>query len=54
MTNSSIRRKLTALRSVFSYLQTYGYSRANPVHGKFVKAPAGPRDGKTVGLSAHD
>jgi site-specific recombinase XerD len=54
MTNSSIRRKLTALRSLFSYLKTYGYSGANPAHGKFVKAPAVPRDGKTVGLSPHD
>ena len=53
-TNSTIRRKLTALRSLFSYLQTYGYSGANPAHGKFVAAPAVPRDGKTVGLSAHD
>jgi integrase/recombinase XerD len=35
-------------------LQTYGYSGANPAHGKFVKAPAVPRDGKTVGLSPHD
>jgi integrase/recombinase XerD len=54
MTNSSIRRKLTALRSLFSYLQTYGYSGANPAHGKFVAAPAVARDGKTVGLSPHD
>ena len=52
--NSTIRRKLTALRSLFSYLQTYGYSGANPAHGKFVKAPAVSRDGKTVGLSPHD
>ena len=51
---STIRRKLTALRSLFSYLQTYGYSGANPAHGKFVKAPAVSRDGKTVGLSPHD
>ncbi len=54
MTNSSIRRKLTALRSLFSYLQIYGYRGANPAHGKFVKAPAVSRDGKTVGLSPHD
>lgn len=54
MTNSSIRRKLTALRSLFSYLQTYGYTGANPAHGKFVAAPAVPRDGKTVGLSPAD
>jgi integrase/recombinase XerD len=53
-TNSTIRRKLTALRSLFSYLQIYGYSGANPAHGKFVKAPAVSRDGKTVGLSPHD
>jgi integrase/recombinase XerD len=51
---STIRRKLTALRSLFSYLQTYGYSGANPAHGKFVKAPAVSRDGKTVAISPHD
>jgi integrase/recombinase XerD len=51
MTNSSIRRKLTALRSLFSYLQTYGYGGANPAHGRFVAAPAVSRDGKTVALS---
>jgi integrase/recombinase XerD len=53
-TASTIRRKLTALRSLFSYLQTYGYSGANPAHGKFVKAPVVPRDGKTVALSPLD
>jgi integrase/recombinase XerD len=53
-TNSTIRRKLTALRSLFSYLQTYGYSGANPAHSDFVSAPSVPRDGKTVGLSPHD
>lgn len=52
--NSTIRRKLTALRSLFSYLQVYGFTGANPAHGKFVKAPAVPRDGKTVGLSPRD
>lgn len=52
--NSTIRRKLTALRSLFSYLQVYGYTGANPAHGKFVKAPSVPRDGKTVGLSPRD
>jgi integrase/recombinase XerD len=54
LTNSSIRRKLTVLRSLFSYLQTYGYSGVNPAHGKFVAAPSAPRDGKTVGLSPED
>src|SRR5208337_3368290 len=43
-TNSSIRRKLTALRSLFSYLKTYGYTGANPAHSDFVAAPkGGPR-----------
>ena len=51
LTNSSIRRKLTVLRSLFSYLKTYGYTGANPAHSDFVEAPAVPRDGKTVGLS---
>jgi integrase/recombinase XerD len=53
-TGSTVRRKMTALRSLFSYLQTYGYTGANPAHGKFVAAPAVPRDGKTVGLSEVD
>ena len=53
-TNSTIRRKLTALRSLFSYLKTYGYTGANPAHSDFVAAPAVSRDGKTVGLSPHD
>jgi len=34
MTNSTILRKLTTLRSLFSYLQTYGYTGANSAHGK--------------------
>ena len=54
LANSTIRRKLTVVRSLFSYLQVYGYTGANPAHGKFVKAPAVPRDGKTVALSPKD
>lgn len=54
LANSSIRRKMTALRSLFSYLKTYGYMGANPAHSDFVEAPAVPRDGKTVGLSPAD
>jgi integrase/recombinase XerD len=54
LTNSSIRRKLTVLRSLFSYLQTYGYVGANPAHSDFVAAPAVPRDGKTVGLTPEE
>jgi integrase/recombinase XerD len=54
LTNSSIRRKMTALRSLFSYLQSYGYTGKNPAHGDLAAAPAAPRDGKTVGLSPQD
>lgn len=54
LANSTVRRKLTVLRSLFSYLQVYGYTGANPAHGKFVKAPSVARDGKTVGLSPAD
>src|SRR4051812_25415713 len=53
-TNSTVRRKLTAIRALFSYLQIYGYAGANPAHGKFVAAPAVPRDGKTVGLTPQE
>lgn len=50
LANSSISRKMTALRSLFSYLKTYGYAGANPAHSDFVDTPPVPRDGKTVGL----
>ena len=32
--NSTIRRKLTAIRSLFSYLNLYGYSGVNAAHGR--------------------
>jgi integrase/recombinase XerD len=54
LTNSSIRRKMTALRSLFSYLQSYGFTGKNPAHSDFVAAPSAPRDGKTVALSPAD
>jgi len=54
LTNSSIRRKLAVLRSLFSYLRSYGYVGANPAHSDFVGAPQVPRDGKTIGLSPQD
>ncbi len=53
-TNATIRRKMTVLRSLYSYLQTYGYTGANPAHSDFVVAPSVPRDGRTVGLSSED
>jgi site-specific recombinase XerC len=52
--NASISRKMTALWSLFSYLQTYGAIGKNPAHGDFVDAPAVARDGKTVALSPQD
>ena len=52
--NAAIVRKLTVIRSLFSYLTTFGYTGANPAHSKFVDAPKVPRDGKTVGLSPAD
>jgi integrase/recombinase XerD len=54
LTNSSIRRKMTAVRSLYSYLQNYGFMGSNPAHSDFVDAPAVPRDGKTVALSPED
>ncbi len=54
LANSSVRRKMTALRSLYGYLKTYGYAGENPAHGAFVDAPAAPRDGKTVCLSPRD
>ncbi len=54
LSNVAIVRKITVLRSLFSYLQTYGYAGANPAHSDFVTVPPVPRDGKTVGLSPDD
>jgi len=45
---------MTTLRSLYSYLQTYGYLGANPAHSDFVDFPQVPRDGLTVGLSPTD
>ena len=54
LSNVAIVRKITVLRSLFSYLQTYGYAGANPAHSDFVTVPPVPRDGKTVGLLPED
>ena len=54
LTNSSIRRKLTVLRSLFSYLQMDGLVAKNPAHPNFVSAPKAPEEGKTVGLTPAD
>ena len=50
LANASIRRKLTTLRALFSFLRECGLVTLNPAHGKFVAAPPVSRDGKTVGL----
>jgi integrase/recombinase XerD len=54
LTNSAVVRKLTVLRSLYSYLHSYGYIGPNPAHSDFVQAPAVPRDGKTIALSPQD
>ncbi len=54
LANSTIVRKITVLRSLFSYLQLYGFCGTNPAHSDFVSVPPVPRDGKTVGLSPED
>ena len=51
-TNATIRRRMIAVRALYSYFQLYGYVGSNPAHSKLVKAPTVPRDGKTVGLSS--
>jgi integrase/recombinase XerD len=52
--NAAVGRKLSVLRSLFGYLQAYGYGGANPADTKYVAAPAVPRDGKTVALTPED
>lgn len=48
--NSTVTRKITALRSFFSFLQTGGYTGGNPAHPNFVKAPKVPDEGMTPGI----
>jgi len=50
-TNATIARKMTALRSFFSYLQVAGYRGGNPAHPNFVDAPAMPSEGITPGIA---
>ena len=42
---------MTTIRSLFSYLQTYGYTGANPGHSDFVKAPTPPATSKTPDIA---
>ena len=52
-TNSTVARKVSALRSLFSYLKTYGYTGANPAHSLFVKVPPVAKEGLTPELDPH-
>lgn len=45
--DATIARKMTALRSFFSYLQRAGYRGGNPAHPDFVDAPSMPNIGLT-------
>jgi len=54
LTNTTISRKLSVIRSLYSFLRTYGYTGANPADTAFVAAPSVPRDGKTVALTPAD
>jgi len=48
--NSTVARKITALRSFFSYLQVAGYRGGNPAHPNFVKTPTVSKEGKTPAI----
>lgn len=54
VTNTTISRKLSVIRSLYSFLRAYGYTGANPADTAFVASPAVPRDGKTVALTPED
>ena len=49
--NATVARKITSLRSFFSFLQSYGYRGANPAHPDFVKAPKVSDKGLTVAIA---
>ena len=49
--NATVSRKITSLRSFFSFLQSYGYRGANPAHPDFVKAPKVADKGLTVAIA---
>ena len=48
--NATVARKITALRSFFSFLQTAGYRGGNPAHPNFVRSPKVPDDGLTPAI----
>lgn len=48
--SATVARKITSLRSFFSFLQVGGYRGGNPAHPNFVKAPSVPDDGVTPSI----
>lgn len=48
--NATVARKITSLRSFFSFLQVGGYRGGNPAHPNFVKAPSVPDEGVTPAI----
>ncbi len=48
--NATVARKMTAIRSFFSFLQSYGYRGANPAHPHFVSTPKVPDEGQTPAI----
>ena len=48
--NATVARKLTSIRSFFSFLQSYGYRGANPAHPHFVDTPKVPEEGVTPAI----
>lgn len=51
--NATVARKITSLRSFFSFLQSYGYRGANPAHPDFVKSPKVSDKGSTPAIEPH-
>lgn len=49
--NATVARKLTSIRSFFSFLQNYGYRGANPAHPHFVDTPKVPDEGVTPAIA---
>ena len=54
LANASVGRKITVLRSLFTFLNVHGITSMNPAHRDFVATPPVPRDGKTVALSPQE
>ncbi|PHQ31503.1 tyrosine-type recombinase/integrase [Rhodopirellula bahusiensis] len=48
--NATVARKITSLRSFFSFLQVGGYRGGNPAHPNFVNAPSVPDEGVTPAI----